>query len=316
MYTHESALKTLFNLRDGLVMQTTQITELQTQATTKGLALYNLGEFTQSQTFLTIGATAGNRDAQYALGEVFRRRAKGVSDDAKRWYGMAAAQNHVYALMRLGDDDSLKKARELAQAEADKGNADAMLELYELDQDIATLKKAADAGSMEAQYILAVKYDADQNLITDSIEREAAIDALLKKAAEGGLTQAMSWYANRPPINRDLPVRRQWLEKRAKLNNVHSLLNYGRALGGFYTTEDGADEYGFVEDLVKSYGLFWLITETTRELSVHTLAAQDLQTIAKDMTTVQIDAAKVFARQWEADHPPMSEYRLTYSSVS
>ncbi|EJM74256.1 hypothetical protein PMI29_00609 [Pseudomonas sp. GM49] len=199
MYTHESALKTLFNLRDSLVMQTTQITELQTQATTKGLALYNLGEFTQSQPYLTIGATVGNRDAQYALGEVFRRRANGLTDDAKKWYGLAAAQKHVYALMRLGDADSLKKARELAQAEADKGNADAMLELYELDQNIATLKKAADAGSMEAQYILAIKYDADKNLITDSIEREAAIDALLKKAAEGGLSRAITWYANRPP---------------------------------------------------------------------------------------------------------------------
>ncbi|MGO4312178.1 tetratricopeptide repeat protein [Pseudomonas sp. KB_15] len=315
MYTYETALKTLFNLRDSLVMHTTQITELQTHATTKGLALYNLGEFTQSQTYLTIGATAGNRDAQYALGEVFRGRANGLTDDAKKWYGLAAAQNHVYALMRLGDDDSREKARELAQAEADKGNADAMLELYELDQNIATLKKAADAGSMEAQYILAIKYDADKNLITDSIEREAAIDALLKKAAEGGLSKAITWYANRPPINRDLPVRRQWLEKRIQLNDVHALLNYGRAVGGFYTYDDGTDEYGFTEDLVKSYGMFWLITETTRELSVHTSAAQDLQTIAKDMTAAQIDAAKVFARQWEADHPPMSEYRLTYSSA-
>ncbi|EJM74257.1 hypothetical protein PMI29_00610 [Pseudomonas sp. GM49] len=93
------------------------------------------------------------------------------------------------------------------------------------------------------------------------------------------------------------------------------MLNYGRAVGGFYTDNNGNDEYGFTEDLVKSYGLFWLITETTRELSVRTQAAQDLQTIAKDMTAVQIDEAKVFARQWEADHPPMSEYRLTYSSV-
>jgi len=316
MYTHESALTTLFNLRDGLVMQTTQVTELQIQATTKGLTLYNLGEFTHSQTYLTIGATAGNRDAQYALGEVFRRQAKGLTDDAKKWYGLAAAQKHVYALMRLGDDESLKTARELAQAEADKGNADAMLELYELDQDIATLKKAADAGSMEAQYILAIKYEDDKTLIVDKAERDIAINGLLKKAADSGFSRAMHWSANRPPILRDLPVRRQWVEKRAQRNDVYGLLNYGRALGGFYTAEDGSDEYGFTEDLVKSYGLFWLITETTRELSVHALAAQDLQTIAKDMTSAQIDAAKVFARQWEADHPPMSEYRLTYSAVN
>ncbi|WP_458370146.1 tetratricopeptide repeat protein [Pseudomonas fluorescens] len=315
MYTHESALKTLFNLRDGLVMQTTQVTELQTQATTKGLALYNLGEFTQSQTYLTIGATAGNRDAQYALGEVFRRRANGLTDDAKKWYGLAAAQNHVYALMRLGDDDSLKKAKELAQVEADKGNADAMLELYELDQDIATLKKAADTGSMEAQYILAIKYEEDKTLIVDQTERDTAINDLLKKAADNGFSRAMHWSANRPSALWDLPVRRQLVEKRAQRNDVYGLLNYGRALGGFYTAEDGTDEYGFTEDPVKSYGLFWLITETTRELPLHTLATQDLQSVATDMTADHIAAAKVFARQWEADHPPMSEYRLTYNDI-
>jgi TPR repeat protein len=316
MYTHESALKTLFNLRDGLVMQTTQVTELQTQATTKGLALYNLGEFTQSQTYLTIGATAGNREAQYALGEVFRRRANGLTDDAKKWYGLAAAQNHVYALMRLGDDDSLKKAKDLAQAEAEKGNADAMLELYELDQNIATLKKAADTGSMEAQYILAIKYEEDKTLIVDQTDRDTAINDLLKKAADNGFSRAIHWSANRPPALWDLPVRRQLVEKRAQRNDVYGLLNYGRALGGFYTAEDGTDEYGFTEDPVKSYGLFWLITETTRELSVHALAAQDLQSVAKDMTADQIAVAKIFARQWEADHPPMSEYRLTYSDIN
>jgi hypothetical protein len=315
MYTHEPALKSLFNLPDGLEMQTTQVTELPTQATTRGLALYNLGEFTQSQTYLTIGATAGNRDAQYALGEVFRRRAKGLTDDAKKWYGLAAAQNHVYALMRLGDDDSLKKAKELAQAEANKGNADAMLALYELDQNIATLKKAADAGSMEAQFILAIKYEEDKTLILDETERDTAIHGLLKKAADSGFSRAMHWSANRPPALWDLPVRRQLVEKRAQRNDVYGLLNYGRALGGFYTTEDGTDEYGFTEDLVKSYGLFWLIAETTRELSVHTLATQDLQSVATIMTADQITAAKVFARQWEVDHPPMSEYRLTYSDI-
>lgn len=316
MYTHETALRSLFNLREAISIHVGRVTAQQVEATNKGMALYDLGEFTQSQPYLTIGATAGDRASQYALGEVFRRRARGLSDDAKKWYQLAAAQNHVYALLRLGDADSLTKARGLAQAEADKGNADAMLALYEMDQDIAVLKKAADAGSLEAQYILAVKYESDPNLITDSIERESTIDALLKKAAEGGLSQAMSWYANRPPIKQDLPVRRQWLEKRAQMNNVHSLLNYARALGGFYTAEDGTDEYGFTEDPVKSYGLFWLITETTRELSVHNLAAQDLRSVATDMTADQIAAAKVFARQWEADHPPMSEYRLTYSDIS
>ncbi|WP_160107713.1 tetratricopeptide repeat protein [Pseudomonas izuensis] len=316
MYSHLSVLTTLFNLRDTLSALISRITDQPQEAITKGIVLYNLGEFNQAKTYLTIGATAGDRASQYALAEVTRRQAGSITDEAKNWYRLAGAQDHVYALMRLGDEASLKKAKELAQAEAAKGNADAMLELYELDQNIETLKKAAHAGSLESQYILAVKYDKDASLFTNEGVRQSTIDLLLKNAAESGYSKAMHWLSNRFPANRNHPVRRQWLEKRAELNDVNGVLNYGLGLCGFYEDDNGVDnEYGFSRNLVKGYGLIWLVVETTTELSRHTTAKQCLEETAKEMSTDQIAAAKTFAQQWEQSHPPMSEYRLTYSDV-
>lgn len=317
MYSHVTALMTLFNFRDTLSSLLLQINSEPDEATIKGLQLYNLGEFIQAKSHLTIAAAGGNSAAQYALGEIIRRQAGSVTEEAKTWYRLAGAQNHVYALMRLGDTASLDNAKTLAQANADKGDTDAMLQLYELDQNIESLKKAADAGSLEAKYILAVKYDRDEKLIGDSVARRTAIDTLLKTAADGGLPKAMHWYANRPPISQNLPVRQKWLIKRAELNDVNGVLEYGYALGGVYADDDGVDtEYGTTQDLVKGYGLVWLVSETTRELRRHTEATENLEIIAKDMTADQITAAKAFARTWENTHPAMSEFRLTYSDVN
>ena len=316
MHSHASVLATLFNLCATLSGHVAQINNQTNEAITKGLALYNLGEFGQAKTYLTIGATSGDSVSQYALGEITRRQAGSVTEDAKEWYLLAGAQGHVYALIRLGDADSLKKAKELAQAKADKGDAEAMLELYEMDQKIDTLKKAADAGSTEGKYILAVKYDKDQTLIADSSLRRATIDLLLQTAAGAGLSKAMHWYANRPPVSTNLPVRRQWLEKRAALNDLNGVLEYGYALSGVYANDDGVDtQYGTTQDLVKGYGLIWLVIETTREFRRHTEARGNLAVIAEDMTPVQITAGKAFAKQWETSHSPMSEFRLSFNDA-
>ena len=317
MYSHASALKTLFNLCDNLKALINQNEDQQRQSTLKGQQLYNLGEFAQAKNYLTIGACAGNADAQYALAEVIRGKYTPLHEDAKDWYALAAAQGHVYALMRLGDAASIKTATAVAQASVDRKEASGMLLMYELTLDLAWLKKAADAGSLEGQYILADKYDRDRTLLPDDNERRTAIDGLLKKAAEGGLSKAMFWYANRQPISRDLPVRRQWVEKRAHLNDVNGVLDYGFILSGMYENDEGVDEeYGFERDVVKGYGLVWLVVESTRELSRHATARAFLSELATEMTETQISAAKDFAQQWTQAHVPMSQYRLSYNDIN
>lgn len=234
MYTHSDALTTLFNLLNTLTTLITQLTDQQKAARKKGLELYHLGEYRDSEAYLTIAASAGDRESQFALGEVIKRRDGSVTEDAKKWYALAAAQGDVYALLRLADEASLKQAKELAQERADNGNGEAMLQLYEMTKDIAWLKKSAEAGFHEGQYILARVYDADATLIPDAVERRTTIDQWLKSAADAGFSLAMHGYSNRQPISLNPPERRSWVIKRAQLNDANGLIVYGYGLSGFY----------------------------------------------------------------------------------
>jgi TPR repeat protein len=321
MYTHSSALTTLFGLLNTLGTLISRFTDQQDTARKKGLELYNLGEFRSSEAYLTIAATAGDSESQYALAEVIRRREKSLDEKDKThadkdWYALAAAQGDIYALLRLADEASLEQAKTLAQARADSGDGQAMLQLYEMTKDIAWLKKSAEANFLEGQYILAIVHDKDHTFIPDAVERRTTIDSWLKRAAEGGFSKAMHWYSNRPPISQDLPARREWVIKRAQLNDVNAVLEYGYGLGGVYEDEDGVDtEYGFEKDLIKGYGLIWLVLDTTREFWRYNEASNNLSGIAKDMSSADMEAGKAFAQEWKGTHPPMWECRLTYSDL-
>ncbi|WP_178122605.1 hypothetical protein [Pseudomonas izuensis] len=65
MHSHLSVLTTLFNLRDTLNALITRINDQPQEAITKGIVLYNLGEFSQAKSYLTTGATAGDRVSQW-----------------------------------------------------------------------------------------------------------------------------------------------------------------------------------------------------------------------------------------------------------
>jgi TPR repeat protein len=311
----------LFGLLNTLSTLITRYTDQQENARKKGLELYKLGEYRDSEAYLTIAATAGDRESQYALAEAIRHREKSLIEADKthadkNWYALAAVQDDVYALLRLADKASLVHAKTLAQARADKGDGEAMLQLYEMTKDLAWLKKSAEANFLEGQYILALVYDKDHTLISDAVERRTTIDGLLKRAAEAGYSKAMHWYSNRPPVSQDLPTRRAWVIKRAQLNDVNAVLEYGYGLSGVYEDEDGIDaEHGFEKDLVKGYGLIWLVLDTTREFSRYNEASNNLSEIAKDMSSADKDAGKVFAQEWKRTHSPMWEGRLTYSDL-
>jgi len=68
------------------------------------------------------------------------------------------------------------------------------------------------------------------------------------------------------------------MEKRAAMSDVNGVLEFGYALGGVYTNDDGIDtEYGTTQDLVKGYGLIWLVIESTREFRRHSEARGTLK---------------------------------------
>ena len=325
MYTHSEALTMLFGFLENLTSLINTVREQQEIARKRGMELYDLGEFTHSEAYLKIPACAGDASAQFALGEIFRRRDKSVTEEekrdksvieeAKKWYLLAAAQDHVHALIRLADEASLSKAKALAETAANGGSGEAMLQMYELTQDIEWLKKSAEANFQEGQYLLANQYDRDETLIADQAVRRTTVNSLLEKAANAGFSKAMLWYANRPPVSNDKAAKRQWLEKRAQLNDVNAVLAYGYGLAFDYTDAQDADDYGFERDVVKGYGLVWLVVDTTREFHQFDTARSNLEEIGSDMTAPQIEAAKTFALEWKRTHVAMSEYRLTYSDA-
>lgn len=315
MYTHPDALTMLFGFLENLTLLIKSVQQQQEIAKKRGMELYNLGEFTHAEAYLKVPACAGDATAQFALGEVFRRQDKAVTEEAKKWYRLAAAQDHVYALMRLADETSVKKAQTLAQAAADGGSGEAMLQMYELTQDIEWLKKSAEANFEEGQYILALRYDKDTTLISDAVVRYAAVNDLLKKAADAGFPKAMLWYSNRSPGSNDKAAKRQWLEKRVQISDVNAVLNYGYALAFDYTDEEDVNEYGYEQDLVKGYGLIWLVIDSTRDFFQLDTAISNLAQIGGGMTAEQIESAVTFAQDWKRAHGALSEYRLTYNDA-
>ena len=315
MYTHPDALTMLFGFLENLTSLIKSVQQQQEIAKKRGMELYNLGEFTHAEAYLKVPACAGDATAQFALGEVFRRQDKAVTEEAKKWYRLAAAQDHVYALMRLADEASVKKAQTLAQAAADGGSGEAMLQMYELTQDIEWLKKSAEANFEEGQYILALRYDKDTTLISDSVARHTAVNDLLKKAADAGFPKAMLWYSNRSPGSNDKAAKRQWLEKRVQISDVNAVLDYGYALSFDYTDEEDVNEYGYEQDLVKGYGLIWLVIDSTRDFFQLDTAISNLAHIGGGMTAEQIESAVTFAQDWKRTHGALSEYRLTYNDA-
>ena len=189
-----------------------------------------------------------------------------------------------------------------------------MLQMYELTKDIEWLKKSADANFQEGQYLLARLYDKDESLITDAISRRATVNALAsEKAANAGFSKAMLWYGNRPPSATIRLRSGSGWKRDTQLNDVNAVLDHGYALAFDYTGEEDADEYGFERDVVKGYGLVWLVVDTTREFLQHGTARTNLEEIGKGMTAVQIQAAIAFAQEWKSAHVAMSEYRMTYN---
>ncbi|MBK5438630.1 sel1 repeat family protein [Pseudomonas sp. TH32] len=306
MYSHSDALTKLFDLLKSLSALISQLNVQQRAAKRKGLELYQLGEFVECETHLTIPASAGDAQSQFILGDAIRRREGTDSSNAQAWYRLAAAQEHVYALMRLGDDSSLATARLLAQAAADAGDGDAMLQMYELTQDQSWLRKAGDAGCAEAYYIAALLLDK-----TPDSDRQR--DSMLRQSASKGFPPAMYWLGNMPAYYRNFAYQRTYLEKRLAASQLNSVMTYAAALAG--GADPSLSRYDYPVNLTHAYGLYWLVMDSTRQNPRHTEAATRLRELASTLSPEQIEAAKAFGREWRASHPALSEFRLTYSEL-
>jgi hypothetical protein len=293
------------------------LTPEQQAAKEKGITLYN--QYKDAESYLRIAAVAGDREAQYYLGEELRSASRFMTQEAQKWFMDAAEQGDLYAMLRLSRSsndlcsamkncppdsksawDWLKQAREQGKARAEAGDAEAMYVMYLATTELEWLEKSAEAEYSPAQYLLANRYLEGKSFFFPPWNRSKKVEELLKKSAEGGYAKGMGQYMGVLHKRGDLEGARFWLEKTAAQGSQAAVGSYGAYLA------HTPDQLGYPLDLVKGYGLVSLLQELDGGGGVEEYVEDKLYKIAAKMTPEQIEEAKAFAQEWKASHPPLS----------
>lgn len=296
-----------------------ELSSIQQAAKTQGITFYNQHKAVTAIPFLVIASEAGDREAQYYLGEALRKNNKYITPEAQSTYEASARQGDIYAMIRLSQRNNdlcvkmnncsgekkspsewSKSAFEAATKEAEKGDAEAMYLMYRITGDDKWLEKSAQNGFSLAQFRLATKYQEGGGFFLLPASRLDAVERWMKASAEGGYPPGMMGLAAVSVEKNDLESFRLWNEKAAASGYVEGVFGYGSYLG-----EDPSN-YGFKLDLVKSYALLSLLYELDGGGHVRRDIEDVLPDIAKKMSSEQIKEAKVFSENWKSSHPPLS----------
>jgi uncharacterized protein len=300
-----------------------QLTHEQQAAKDKGLTLYNQSDWYDSQPLLQIAAEAGDRMAQYYLGEAIRLSKRYTTAEAKRWYEAAAEQGDLYAMLRLSSKDDLcrymgtcngtigeqwrKQAIKIARERAGRGDTEAMIVLYLANQGLAWLEKAAEAGDGFGQYLLASVYESGKGWFLIPGSREKAIGKWFKASAENGFSPGMYLYTNflykHGGSEADVGY---WLKKTAEAGHIEAMVSYALNIAHL------PERYGLPLDLVKAYGLTYMLSKLEGGGVGPEDGKRNLPRIAEKMNERQIQQGIAFAKEWEKTHPPLSYFAPAY----
>ena len=300
-----------------------QLTPAQQSARDKGIALYQQSDWYDSQPLLQTAAEAGDAQAQYYLGEALRLSNRYSTPQARKWYEAAARQGHLYAMLRLGNADDFcqylgdcdgendvqwrKVATEQAYARAQQGDTEAMTVLFITRHDLGWLQMAAEAGDSRAQEWLAGIYKDGGGWYVIPALGEMAARKWYKASAEGGNPKGMFLYASLLYDNNgDTREIGHWLEQAAEGGHIDSVATYASELS------EQPNRFGHPHDLVKAYGLTYLVAHLEGGGNSPREAKLTLEEIAAKMTPAQIEQGLAFAKGWERTHPPLSYYDPIY----
>lgn len=282
------------------------------EAGDRGVALYKQRDWYDSQPYLRKAAEAGDREAQYYLGEALRLSKRYMTAEAQKWYQAAAEQGDIHAMLRLSSKRDLcgtlrtcsqdqdywrQRARKEGLERAEKGDPQAMSEMYNVTGDPDWLRRAAEAGSPGGQYQLANYYKAGEGWFFLPGARQEAVEKWFKAAAEGGYPPAMMKMFEICLDKGDFEGGRIWLQKAAESGLTNAVSTYGAKLAH-------VSDIGFPLDRIKGYALVSLIVDLNSSTSEY--AKDILVEIEAKMTAEQIKQAKAYAEEWERTHPPLS----------
>jgi TPR repeat protein len=257
------------------------------------------------------------------LGEAIRLSNWYTTAEARKWYEAAAEQGDLYSMLRLSSKDDLCKymgtcseksgtdwrqqALKIAYERAEKGDTEAMTVLYTAGRGLGWLEKAADAGDSYAQNLLANAYKDGYGWFLIPGNREKAVERWFKASAEGGNPEAMYSYASFLYDNNG--TKREmthWLKKSAEGGYITGVSNYALRLAHL------PDDLGYSLDLVKAYGLTYLLSKLEGGGTASEDGQRNLQKIAEKMKGQEIQEGIAFAKKWEKNHPPLSYFHPIY----
>lgn len=298
-----------------------QLTPQQQVAKERGMTLYNQYKAISAEPYLKIAAEAGDREAQYFLGEALRLNNRYMTTEAQKWYIAAAEQGDMYAMRRLASAkndlcaamdncpdserttlDWLNMMITTATPLIERGDGEAMYMMYRATGDFEWLEKSAEAGYPYGQYWLAIQYRQGEGFFFPPWKRSEQIEQLLRSSSEGEFIEGMSEYMGILQEKGDLAAARILLKKIAETGDALATGSYGAYLA--HTPND----LDYPLDLVKGYGLMSLLLELDGGGTAKDYAERKLPKIAAKMTPKQIEQAKAFAQEWKATHPPLSYF--------
>ncbi|MGL4316367.1 MAG: tetratricopeptide repeat protein [Pseudomonas sp.] len=297
------------------------LTPTQQSAKELGITLYNQHKAISAEPYLKKAAEAGDRESQYFLGEALRLNNRYMTPEAQKWYMAAAEQGDYYAMFRLSDtgtdlcaamnncpsgsrsdEDWTRLLWKTAEPLAEKGDGEAMMIMYNSTGDLTWLERSASAGYAKAQWLLASRYREGEGFFFPPWKRSERVEELMKKSAEGGFVNGMGEYMGILQEKGDMAAARTLLIKIAETGDTGAIGSYGAYLAHTPNTLD------YPLDLVKGYGLIYLLLELDGGGTSKNFADSILPEIAAKMTPEQIEQAKVFAKEWKATHPPLSYF--------
>ena len=299
-----------------------QLTTEQESAKKKGLELYNQYMGVSAVDPLRIAAEAGDKTAQYYLGETLRLNNMFMTSEAQKWYEAAAKQGDLFAMLRLGDSNDLchslatcagggsewrEKVLSLAYEEAERGDTEAMRVLYYAEEGLVWLEKAAEAGDTDAQQLLGSFYKAGGGWFLTTGNRNKAVERWFRASAEGGNPVGMMLYANYLFENDGSKKEiRHWVKTAAEMGHIDAVSTYASNIAHL------PNDLDFPEDLVAGYGLTYLLSQLQGGAVAPEDGRRNLPELAKKMTPAQIEEAEVFAEDWAKSHPPLSYFVPVY----
>lgn len=302
-----------------------ELTAEQQTAKDKGLYFYQLIRHHEAKPLLEISSDAGDAESQYYLAEIIRQDKMMMTESAIKLYSLAAKQGSVDAMIRLADlkndlctiaggcpvgelspDGWAQEVRKLAGARAQRGDSEAMRQLFSLTGKLSYLFQAAEAGNGEAQYKISGLYREGLGSFVIPGNREKEIERWLARAAASGYPHAMNSYANLMLRRNDRKSAGDWIERAARAGHIGAMSSY------IAYTAHMPNNVDYPLDYVKAYGLALLFSEARSNKSSPNYGAKMLEKIAAKMNAQQISDAHHFSEKWRGEYPSLSEFRSKY----